>query len=259
MRHLNKTIALAIVLINSNFPTLASTIFDTYEGSDGHNYGDIIGDSNIFDVSSISFSLTGNILAVTIDTNFAGYGDNGLFSDYTSNNTGIGYGDLLISSTWDPVGTSPYSTDSAANGTIWKYGYSLDNRWMNETETGTGALYSLNSNNNLLDTLGSDYFMTGATYRDGQEVAVNTASENVELLNTNGGWNIGSGSINMSIDLTGTTLLSSETIALHWGPSCANDIIEGQVAISAVPVPGSLWLFGSGLIGLIGISRRKNI
>jgi len=26
---------------------------------------------------------------------------------------------------------------------------------------------------------------------------------------------------------------------------------------SAVPVPPALWLFGSGLLGLIGISRRK--
>jgi hypothetical protein len=28
-------------------------------------------------------------------------------------------------------------------------------------------------------------------------------------------------------------------------------------AASAVPIPGALWLFGSGLLGLIGISRRK--
>jgi len=29
-------------------------------------------------------------------------------------------------------------------------------------------------------------------------------------------------------------------------------------SISAVPVPGAIWLLGSGLIGLAGISRRKN-
>ena len=27
--------------------------------------------------------------------------------------------------------------------------------------------------------------------------------------------------------------------------------------VSAVPVPAAVWLFGSGLIGLIGIARRK--
>ncbi len=32
---------------------------------------------------------------------------------------------------------------------------------------------------------------------------------------------------------------------------------SGQVATAAVPVPASVWLFGSGLVGLIGVSRRK--
>ncbi|MDH5473491.1 MAG: VPLPA-CTERM sorting domain-containing protein [Gammaproteobacteria bacterium] len=31
----------------------------------------------------------------------------------------------------------------------------------------------------------------------------------------------------------------------------------GSVAVSAVPVPAAVWLFGSGLIGLIGFARRK--
>jgi hypothetical protein len=28
--------------------------------------------------------------------------------------------------------------------------------------------------------------------------------------------------------------------------------------VSAVPVPATVWLFGSGLIGLLGIARRKH-
>jgi hypothetical protein len=31
----------------------------------------------------------------------------------------------------------------------------------------------------------------------------------------------------------------------------------GSVQISAVPVPAAVWLFGSGLIGLVGIARRR--
>jgi hypothetical protein len=30
-----------------------------------------------------------------------------------------------------------------------------------------------------------------------------------------------------------------------------------RVEVSAVPVPASVWLFGSGLLGLIGVARRK--
>jgi hypothetical protein len=35
------------------------------------------------------------------------------------------------------------------------------------------------------------------------------------------------------------------------------DIYGNDPLISVVPVPAAVWLFGSGLLGLIGISRRK--
>lgn len=43
----------------------------------------------------------------------------------------------------------------------------------------------------------------------------------------------------------------------HFGPW--NSIADTDFAfrINAVPVPAAVWLFGSGLIGLIGIARRK--
>jgi hypothetical protein len=33
--------------------------------------------------------------------------------------------------------------------------------------------------------------------------------------------------------------------------------VSGNVTVSAVPVPATAWLFGSGLLGLIGVARRK--
>ncbi|MCK5092950.1 MAG: VPLPA-CTERM sorting domain-containing protein, partial [Gammaproteobacteria bacterium] len=34
---------------------------------------------------------------------------------------------------------------------------------------------------------------------------------------------------------------------------------DGDVGASVVPVPAAVWLFGSGLIGLVGFARRKKI
>ena len=36
-----------------------------------------------------------------------------------------------------------------------------------------------------------------------------------------------------------------------------NYILDYSVSIEAVPVPPAVWLFGSGLLGLIGVARRK--
>lgn len=44
-------------------------------------------------------------------------------------------------------------------------------------------------------------------------------------------------------------------------PSCVSDVYFDNVSVtadvSAVPVPAAAWLFGSGLIGLVGMARRK--
>jgi secreted PhoX family phosphatase len=41
-------------------------------------------------------------------------------------------------------------------------------------------------------------------------------------------------------------------------PNSGNDALWSITQASVVPVPSAVWLFGSGLIGLIGIARRKH-
>lgn len=41
------------------------------------------------------------------------------------------------------------------------------------------------------------------------------------------------------------------------GASTQVEIREVEFTISTVPVPAAVWLFGSGLLGLIGVARRK--
>ena len=33
--------------------------------------------------------------------------------------------------------------------------------------------------------------------------------------------------------------------------------VDWQLELTAVPIPAAVWLFGSGLIGLIGVARQK--
>lgn len=248
---------LAVFIQMGSLSSHAVTIIDTYIGGDDHHHGDVIGNVANFDTLSMDVSLSGSLLTVSINTNFAGQGDNGLFSGVTRG-MGIGYGDLFLSSSWTPHGSAPYMDDNASTGTVWSYGFSIDNHWMNENDAGSGTLYSLNSGDNNADIHMSEDFLTGATYRNGQEVAVDTVNGNVTALN-NGTWDIdvANNRVNFQLDLSVTSLLlPGSDIVLHWGPSCGNDVIEG-VGVSAVPVPAAVWLFGSGLIGLVVVARRR--
>ena len=57
------------------------------------------------------------------------------------------------------------------------------------------------------------------------------------------------GSLDLSIDNFTT---------LSFTPGDPNDVFSGGfVAGEVVPIPSAVWLFGTGLIGLIGIARRK--
>ena len=225
-------------------------IDDHYYGSQDHNHGDVIGRDDLFDTHRAELSQTANTLTVDIFTSFAERAGDGLFADYTFAGTGIGYGDLFLASAWNPAGTAPYLGDSHATGTIWEYGFSLDDRW---SDGGAGTLFALSGSNDD-SALTSEDFMSGATYRNGQEIAVDTASNGVSALN-GGTWSANDGYLRFSIDLTGSGLSLTNGIALHWGPTCGNDIIEG-FAIAQVPEPGSLALLLVGFLG-IGASRRR--
>jgi hypothetical protein len=223
-----------------------AVILDNYQGGTAADK-DVIGSEAVYGISSMDVSLFNNQLSVTINTAFSGQA--GVLPGETFNGLGIGYGDLFLSSAWTPFGSAPYKTDDHSNGTIWTYGFSLDNRWSN---AGAGTLYSLNSGNNDADALLTEDFMSVGAFRSGQEVAVDTSSNGVSAVN-NGTWSTSAGEVNFLIDLTGTALENSKYIALHWGMTCANDIIEGQYE---VPEPAILGLLAMGLIG-VGISKRK--
>jgi len=252
-------LALTVVSVPAQAAAISSTIVDSYIGANHHGYGDVIDSTSNFQINFMDVDINGTILTVSIDTTFAGKGDNGLFSGSTFGNTGIGYGDLFLSSAWTPNGdgSQNYEYDDASNGTVWSHGFSLDDRYMHESEAGTGTLYSLGAGDNHTDILMSDSFLNRNYFRNGQEVAVDRFSLETEALTNHGIWSITDHTVDFTIDLAGTGLLNGSELALRWEFTCANDVIEGAVALPAVPVPAAVWLFGSGLIGLVAVSRRK--
>lgn len=60
----------------------------------------------------------------------------------------------------------------------------------------------------------------------------------------------------VDFDLTGSITISAQN---DPGASVFSTVLSGTAAPSIVPVPAAVWLFGSGLLGLIGLARRKKV
>lgn len=238
----------------------ATTLTDTYDGANAHSRGDVISDAGVttYDIDSLDVTRSGSQITVTVHTNFAG--NAGIESQWTTNHTGIGYGDLFFSAGWSPNGSSPYDSDNAANGNHWTYAFSLDNPLDNTG--GQGTVYALgvgNASNHNPDVLLSNHFIScggGCIYRDGQAVAVDKST--ATATNDTGTWTVGNGFVSFSFDTAGLNF-DPNGFGVHWTMYCGNDVIEGLAQATAVPEPAplGLFLFGVGLIGLGAVRQRK--
>lgn len=243
---------------------LAGTIGDSFVGSDAHGgvYGDVIGNST-YDIGGASVTRVGSVLTVVINTNFAGN---------AGGNPSIGYGDLFLSSVWNPVGGTKengYNTSDMSAGTVWKYALHIEDsaRATNPTTGAALSLYQLNGTTNAANIWSSDHYLSAAcdatktqpaacAYRNNQAAGVNTDSTSVAKLATtttaNNKWTVGAGTVTFTMDVSNTALMSYSSFAIHWGETCQNDIIEG-----AVPEPSSLALLGAGVFGFMAMRRRR--
>ena len=73
----------------------------------------------------------------------------------------------------------------------------------------------------------------------------------------------GKGTDTIKIGALNTRLWDVDAYALAWedlvggGDGDYQDFVVMVDSVLTAPVPAAVWLFGSGLLGLIGISRRK--
>ncbi len=122
------------------------------------------------------------------------------------------------------------------------YSFTTTSGWFQNGKKDAVALYE---NTTLLDSLSYEGLVTPFTEGDAL-IAKDNNSDIVSLARISNGFDSNNNNLDFQL---GCITPGSANIAGTGNCSITN--------ISAVPIPAAAWLFGSGLIGLIGFARRK--
>lgn len=202
------------------------------------------------------FALSGYAHAITIDFDFTGECDDCAFNGAPG---GEGF---------DPLNDGLTET---VTGTLSIDGLSVDSNGMIDY-TGVGTVTFTYNGSSLINpfTMGSPYLFTSGLLTSG-EVANGfefqyASTENLADPNNPVFFNfpnfctpLGEQVLGFGCDGVGDITFTLDSVG-NWsidGVSPSDVGTNGQLVVSAVPIPAAVYLFGSGFLGLLGIARRK--
>ncbi|OAI10031.1 hypothetical protein A1359_17650 [Methylomonas lenta] len=179
------------------------------------------------------------------------------FSSTLSTNTSTLYAQSSSLRDSDDLNAYAASQSNSSNLSAYNYAhaYSMNNGYFQMTGKGI-ALITLDwsatgtsTGNNDSDYANSEIYVSGY-FADGNG---NNGSANTSYFQDtvyDGPFNQ-SGTFSMAIFSDGIHTVTGNLYAQAYAYS--------QSPVSSVPVPTAVWLFGSGLVGLLGVARRKQI
>lgn len=185
--------------------------------------------------SIITSTLVAAALAASGIAQAGTVGITGVYAGSYTNTFGAAWGSL-----GDAICTSTPSCDWSLNFTAGTFTAS------GPIATTAGPSYAFLSPTTLTDIGGGEYLMNYT-----MQFGTNSASNQQTTLDIT---DIGGGVLSIiTVDTEGDGVLGTMHNPVLGAPFQMNI----TSTVSAVPVPAAVWLFGSGLMGLVGVARRR--
>jgi hypothetical protein len=223
--------------------TISDTGGDAYwggsvSGASSTAYGDVIG-SPYFNVDQMNVENSGKDWTVTLVGPYFGYHNNSTVDGGLPYR--FGPGDLYINSNGWIASQGPaghYETDTFA-----KDGTEGWNFIVTRNAQGQWGLYSLDYSKIQYTNAGSGYiYRIDQAWQGGAGNYIGAASRNYDPQNNKLTFAFNTGDMDWT------------NAGFHWTMQCGNDVLEGA---APVPEPSTMLLLGTGLVGLLGIRKKR--
>ncbi len=184
------------------------------------------------------------------------------------------------SATFETSGGTTYLTSVTLNITVSKYyneyntlvtgdlfvnADGADNDWEYVVTQGDGAtiaagVYEFGYAYGDKDVYNYSYYPSAGDIRNNHPVTADTADLGALVDNSivfpdlpSADASVG-GTQTLTLTISGLMIEVGDYVTLGYTVSCANDVILER--ISTTPIPGAVWLLGTGLLGLVGLRSR---
>lgn len=107
-----------------------------------------------------------------------------------------------------------------------------------------------------------NFFVVGPGYPDGTTVTqafdpnLGTGVGSFTIANTASLWQSAIGNIIMTYDLYSVSPYEWDSLGYVPDPIATDQVLTVAARVNVVPLPGAVWLLGSGLLGLVGLKRK---
>jgi len=204
-----------------------------------------------FDWSTFDTATSGDLVATMV----APMGDDGsAYADdlFFEADVTTGFGGITLLVTTTPSSgfllTTPDLIDASASSAFGVGGANFERFFSFEATSGSGNL-SLSVDVEIQAEVQGTGTIVNSDALFGYEVGTSGVVASRAGLEMNG--NSGDQSQTLSTTLSFSVFMEQGDVIDMFA--------EGGPEVSAIPIPAAAWLFGSGLIGLVGISRRKRV